>query len=224
MSFFDFFRRKPATKPPFDIEKVRPHIWKGRNSPQNRSPGKSNIDKGLDIRRHFYNERGFQCYASFFAYWDGWISAGHCLTDSHDLLPPFAKGDLNSWPGGLDAALMGCRLPDQKPEAPIIGQRVIMKAFPAGCRTLETRRGHVYIERGAGSGTWIAHIETPDEPVVIGMSGGPVVDADSGDPIGIIITRNSPADLNNDRDPDESCDFIALSAVWEAVKRHQNIA
>lgn len=89
---------------------------------------------------------------------------------------------------------------------------------------METRRGHVYIERGAGSGTWIAHIETPDEPVVTGMSGGPIVDADSGAPIGIIITRNSPADLNNDRDPDESCDFIALSAVWEAVKRHQNIA
>jgi len=55
------------------------------------------------------------------------------------------------------------------------------------------------------------------------MSGGPVVDADSGEPLGIIITRNSPADLNNDRDPDESCDFIALSAVWEAAMRNQNI-
>ena len=88
---------------------------------------------------------------------------------------------------------------------------------------METRHGHVYIERGAGSGTWIAHIESPDEPVVTGMSGGPVTDADSGKPIGIIITRNSPADLNNDRNPDESCDFIALSEVWEAVNRHQNI-
>ena len=54
------------------------------------------------------------------------------------------------------------------------------------------------------------------------MSGGPVVDADSGLPLGIVITRNSPADLNNDRDPDESCDFIALSAVWEAVRNSQN--
>ena len=215
MSFFDFFRRKPEPKPSFDIEKVRPSIWKGKT--RNKIPDTPISIQGLDIRRHFYNERGFQCYASFFAYWDGWISAGHCLTDSHDLLPPFAKGDLNSWPGGLDAALMGCRLPDQKPEAPIIGQRVIMKAFPAGCRTLEMRRGHVYIERGAGSGTWIAHIETPDEPVVTGMSGGPVLDAKTRQPIGITITRNSPADLNNDRDPDESADFIALSSVWDAL-------
>jgi len=214
MSFFDFFRRKPAP--------LRKSESKGQGATV---LAKHDVDKpGLDIRRHFYNQRGFQCYASFFAYWDGWISAGHCLTEAHDLFPPFAKGELNSWPGGLDAALMGCRLPAQKPEAPIIGQRVIMKGFPAGCRTMEIRHGHVYIERGMGSGTWIAHIETPDEPVVTGMSGGPVIDRDSGQPIGIIITRNSPADLNNDRDPDESCDFIALSEVWEAARRAQNMS
>lgn len=220
MSFFDFFRRKPA---PTSVEQVRPSIWNGRNAARNLPPDEPKKNEGLDVRRHFYNERGFQCYASFFAFWEGWISAGHCLTDTHDLFPPFAKGELISWPDGLDAALMGCRLPAKKPEGPIIGQRIIIKGFPAGSRTMETRHGHVYIERGAGSGTWIAHIESPDEPVVTGMSGGPVTDADSGKPIGIIITRNSPADLNNDRDPDESCDFIALSEVWEAVNRHQNI-
>ena len=79
-----------------------------------------------------------------------------------------------------------------------------------------------YFERNPG--TWITHIEMPDEPVVTGMSGGPVIDIATGEPIGIIITRNSPADLNNDRDPDESCDFIALSAVWDAVRQTQNIA
>lgn len=214
MSIFDFFRRKSPRKSPVTVS----------DAPLRQKPTTSEVQQGLDIRRHFYNERGFQCYASFFAFWDGWISAGHCLTDSHDLLPPFAKGELISWPGGLDAALMGCHLPHKKPVAPIIGQRVIIKGFPAGARAIETRRGHVYIERGAGSGTWIAHIETPDEPVVTGMSGGPVVDADSGQPIGIIITRNSPADLNNDRDPDESCDFIALSDVWESASRAQNMS
>ena len=50
-----------------------------------------------------------------------------------------------------------------------------------------------------------------------GMSGGPVLDALTLEPIGITITRNSPADLNNDRDPDESADFIALSSVWDAI-------
>ena len=210
MSIFNFFRRKPQQPQTL----VQP-------APRKADP-LAQLSGDPSIRRHFYNEAGFQCYASFFAFWDGWVTAGHCMTDVQDLLPPFAKGELISWPGGLDAALIGCRLPSQKPEAPIIGQRVIIKGFPAGARTMETRRGHVYIERGAGSGTWIAHIEQPDEPVVTGMSGGPVVDADSGEPLGIVITRNSPADLNNDRDPDESCDFIALSAVWQAIQNSQN--
>ena len=209
MRIFSFWKRKPPPTRPIP-------------QPVAKSPALS-----LDIRRHFYNEPGFQCYTSFFAHWGGWITAGHCLTDAGNLLPPFAsvsKGDYQSWPDGLDAALIGCGLPAKCPAAPVIGQKLIIKGFPAGARTLETRSGHVYIERGAGSGTWIAHIKTPDEPVVTGMSGGPVIDANTGMPIGIVITRNSPADLNNDRDPDESCDFIALSAVWEAISRLQNIS
>ncbi|MEP3892349.1 MAG: hypothetical protein ABJN69_17950 [Hellea sp.] len=50
----------------------------------------------------------------------------------------------------------------------------------------------------------------------------PVIDEATGEPIGIIITRNSPADLNNVRDSDESYEFIALSAVWDAVMKAQN--
>lgn len=181
-------------------------------------PKAINAEKATAIRRHFYNEPRFQCYATFFPHWGGWITAGHCITEAGELPPPFAKGDIISWPGGLDAALLGCKRPAQRPSAPIIGQEVILQGYPAGSRHLEHRSGHVYIERGSGSGTWIAHIETPDEPVVSGMSGGPVINADTGEPIGIIITRNSPADLNNDRDPDESCDFIALSSVWDALE------
>ncbi|WP_162143726.1 S1 family peptidase [Hellea balneolensis] len=190
-----------------------PSIW---------SPAPSKPVQGLDIRRHFYNERGFQCYASFFAHWGGWITAGHCLTETNDLLPPFANGEFTTWPDGLDAAIMGCHLPAKRPADPVIGQQVICKGFPAGARSLEERRGKVYFERHPG--TWIAHIQTPDEPVVTGMSGGPVIDAASGEPVGVIITRNSPADLNNDRDPDESCDFIALSAVWDAVMKETAIS
>lgn len=144
------------------------------------------------------------------------------MTDTNDLLPPFAGGDFTTWPDGLDAAILGCKLPAKRPADPVIGREVICKGFPAGARHLEIRRGKVYYQRQPG--TWIAHIKTPDEPVVTGMSGGPVIDAATGEPIGIIITRNSPADLNNDRDPDESCDFIALSAVWDAAMKTQNIA
>jgi len=209
MSFFSFFRRKP--KP--TVQKQPPKIW-------NPAPAESTDE--LDIRRHFYNERGFQCYASFFAHWGGWITAGHCMTETDDCLPPFANGSCDSWPGGLDAAILGCTLPVKRPADPAIGQEVVCKGFPAGSRNLESRRGKVYFERNPG--TWIAHIEIPDEPVVTGMSGGPVIDVATGKPIGVIITRNSPADLNNDRDPDESCDFIALSSIWEAVMKQTAIS
>ena len=149
------------------------------------------------------------------------MSAGHCLTDAQDHLPEFAEGlPFAKWPDGLDAALAGCTPPASRPSDPIIGQDVILQGYPAGCRHMETRTGRVYFERSPGQ--WIAHIFQPDEPVVTGMSGGPVLDAKTRRPIGIIITRNSPADLNNDRDPDESADFIALSAVWDAVKAEKS--
>lgn len=204
MSLFSFFRRK---RPPQHTQP--PKTW---------SPAPAQPTSPNDIRRHFYNERGFQCYATFFAHWGGWITAGHCMTETNDRLPPFAGGDFTTWPEGLDAAILGCDLPTARPADPLIGQKVICKGFPAGARSLEQRSGKVYYERNPG--TWIAHIEMPDEPVVTGMSGGPVIDIETGEPIGVIITRNSPADLNNDRDPDESCDFIALSAIWDAVMKY----
>ena len=170
-----------------------------------------------DIRRYFHNQPGFQCYTSWFAHWGGWISAGHCVTDASGHVPDFASGAVVSWPDGLDAALAGCTLPNARPAAPRIGQAVEMIGFPAGARVAERRSGTVYHERMPGQ--WIAHITDPDEPVVTGMSGGAVVDATTRQPIGILITRNSPADLNNDRDPDESADFIALCDVWDAVRK-----
>ena len=144
------------------------------------------------------------------------------MTEVNDLLPPFASGDLVSWPDGLDGAVIDCSLPSSCPTKPVRGQNVIIQGYPAGSRHLETRRAIVYFERTPG--TWIAHITEPDEPVVSGMSGGAVIDTKSGKPVGIVITRNSPADLNNDRDPDESCDFVSLAALWEAVQASRNIA
>lgn len=203
MSFFDFFRRKPKPEPAI------------RRSPAPATQSAPQTSGQIDTRRYFHNERGFQCYTTWFAYWDGWISAGHCVTEAQDHLPDFARGTAHSWPDGLDAALVGCRLPRSAPPMPRIGQDVIIHGYPAGSRQLETRKGRVYFERM--SGQWIAHILDPDEPVVTGMSGGPVICAQTGVPLGITITRNSPADLNNDRDPDESADFIALDAVWHAL-------
>lgn len=215
MSIFDFFKRK---KRPV-IAQAAPLRSIPQQSKPAIAPTPSHDPKSPHIRRYFHNEHGFQCYTSWFAHWGGWVSAGHCVTEAQDHTPDFMSGKVISWPDGLDAALVGCTLPKTKPASPYVGQDIIMSGFPAGCRTMERRTGQVYFERMPGQ--WIAHIFEPDEPVVTGMSGGPVIDAKTGEPIGIIITRNSPADLNNDRDPDESADFIALSDVWDAVKKNQ---
>lgn len=216
MSFFRFFRRAPKSEPltrPKLVPVPTPPILEDRIR---RELQQSKTDETVEIRRYFHNQQHFQCYTSWFAHWGGWISAGHCLTEAQDHLPDFASGEFIKWPDGLDAALVDCNLPEIRPTDPVIGQDVIMKGFPAGSRTMESRTGRVYHQRMPGQ--YIAHIFEPDEPVVTGMSGGPVLDAKTGKPIGIIITRNSPADLNNDRDPDESADFIALSSVWDALK------
>lgn len=222
MPIFPFLRwlRRPK---PTDIEFVQNYraeqtADKSYASAQNLR--ETSAENPANVRRHFYNEKGFQCFASFFPLWNGWATAGHVLTDAAHNWPEFTgRGDALLWPEGLDAAVKGHVLPEQKPISPKPGQIVDIWGYPAGSRYLEKRSGTVYIERGAGSGTWIAHIKTPDEPVVSGMSGGPVIDRASGKPIGIVITRNSPADLNADRDPDESCDFVALSSVWEAIAK-----
>ncbi len=218
MPFFKFFRRLKTKVQP--ITKARP---KPRIVPRQATPSPTPLidqQASLDIRRYFHNERHFQCYTTWFAYWGGWVSAGHCLTEAQDHLPEFANGSyISKWPDGLDAALVGCTLPSARPPGPAIGQNVILLGYPAGSRNLESRKGRVYFERSPGQ--WIVHIFDPDEPVVTGMSGGPVLDSQTRKPIGITITRNSPADLNNDRDPDESADFIALSSVWDAVSTPQ---
>lgn len=169
------------------------------------------------VRRNFYNEAGFQTYGSFFSSWNGWITAAHVLDEAKGLLPIFADGLVDKWPAGLDAALIGCRLPNEPPQAPVSGQRVKCIGYPAGSNYPAEREAKIYMERPGHADTWIAHILVPEEPVVTGMSGGVVIDLQSETPIGIIITRNSPADLNNDRDPDESLDFISLAGVWHAL-------
>lgn len=214
-SLFPFFRRKPKAPPPQALPQIPPKSAPAQSPPK---------DGQSTIARHFFNERGFQTYASFFAHWDGWITAGHVLDDCGHALPPFVQNDaagrcgVEKWPTGLDAALLGCTVPAKRPLDPRAGQAVCAIGFPAGSAHAARRSAKVYLERPGAPGIWIARITEPDEPVVSGMSGGMVQDEKTGAPIGILITRNSPADLNNDRDPDESFDFVALSAVWDAVQ------
>ena len=213
---FGFFKRRPKPEPQPYIRPRATHAKAPAPAPAPVSVSEP-PSPGPDVRRYFHNHSGFQCYTTWFSLWGGWASAGHCVSDAGGRAAAFAQGEVVSWPDGLDAALAGCALPAATPAPPRVGQAVVMLGFPAGSRHLERREGRVYHQRMPGQ--WIVHIETPDEPVVVGMSGGPVLDAATLKPIGILITRNSPADLNADRDPDESADFIALSDVWAAVQQ-----
>jgi len=210
---FDFLRRIFGGRPKETEPEPTP---RGAPPPLITRPVES-FEAGT-VRRHFYNEPGFQTYGSFFTGWNGWITAGHVLDEAQGLAPPFADGTIEKWPEALDAAVIGCTLPDEQPPAPQPGQMVKCIGYPAGSSYPAQREAKVYMERPGKPDTWIAHILSPDEPVVTGMSGGVVIDMQTEQPVGIIITRNSPADLNNDRDPDESLDFVSLAGVWNALK------
>ena len=199
---------------PFRLKKTKPH----QKSPPVET---SKSVQQNTVRRHFFNERGFQTYGSFFNHWDGHITAGHVVKECGERIPPFSNGPVWSWPLGLDAALIGCKLPKTCPPDPVAGQSIKCIGYPAGSDHPATRNAIVYLERPGATDTWIARITTPDEPVVSGMSGGAVI-GHAGIPIGILITRNSPADLNNDRDPDESFDFISLAGVWRAINKGES--
>ncbi len=214
---FGFFKRRPKPAPePYIQRRTKPDApVPPEAAPRDPITPKPSQPTTLDVRRFFHNHSNFQCYTTWFSLWGGWASAGHCITDAQGNAADFATGPLIDWPDGLDAALAGITRPQTAPPKPFVGQKVRLLGFPAGSRHMESRDGAIYHERMPGQ--WIVHIKDPDEPVVVGMSGGPVIDIATGQPIGILITRNSPADLNRDRDPDESADFIALADVWTAL-------
>lgn len=171
-----------------------------------------------DVVRYFYNERGVQAFGTFYKHWGGWVTAGHVMDSMLGSNPPFARGEPLISPGGLDAALIGCTLPVQPPPEPNPGQKIYVAGYPAGSANLAKRRAEVYLKR-PGDNSWIAMIESPAEPVVVGMSGGIVCDIETNAPMGILITRNSPANLDGDNVLDQNFDFTALSDVWQEVAR-----
>lgn len=167
------------------------------------------------LARYFLNDGAIQTYGSFFRLWDGWVTAAHVYTEMNRKAPPFAAGVQIISPSFLDVALFGITLPTVRPAEPQIGQKLLAVGYPAGCARPEYRESVVYFRRSSES--FIARIITPREPVVVGMSGGMVISEDTGEPIGVIVVRNSPADLDRDGIRDESFDFVALSDIYDAV-------
>lgn len=178
---------------------------------------------GLErLTRYFLNNGAIQTYGSFFRLWDGWATAGHVYLEMNRNAPPFATGDRIIEPAYLDAALFGTNLPVTKPPEPQEGQKLLAIGYPAGSSEPSFREAEVYLRRSSES--FIARITSPQEPVVVGMSGGIVLDIETAEAVGIIVVRNSPADLDRDGHKDESFDFVALSDLYEAVKAINAVA
>lgn len=180
----------------------------------------------ISIKRYFYSGPNSYTYGSFFKYWDGWITAAHVIEQMDNQPPPFTYGEIDIRPDILDAALIGCTLPDVPPLQLYRGQKVAVRGFPGGSSHVSERLGEVYIERNfddlpAGADvpgkSWIVKIDLPEEPVVVGMSGGLAMDADTGMPVGILITSNSRAQLDSDPEEDHSMDIVSLRDVYDAL-------
>jgi len=90
------------------------------------------------------------------------------------------------------------------------------------------RQGTVYLRRSEGgslgyqSNTWIVVFESRGEAgifgeaVVGGMSGGIVTDYDLN-PVGMLVTQNSPSDLNNDGALEHSVDIVGLADAYQVL-------
>ena len=176
-------------------------------------------DFAKDIKRWFYSDNGIQMFGTYWYGFGGVITAGHVLSEA-GLRTPQGTPKFDDWQHrmrGVDISTHGFENVCPAVTAPYEGQEIVAMGYPAGSRHLEYRRGWVHMERE--DGIWIGAFKDPNEPVVVGMSGGMVVGKDKytgkWTPIGVIIHRNSPTDVNRDRIEDESCDFVALNYAFE---------
>ena len=195
----------------------------------------ANRTNTVDLRRYFYEglipvrghpdvkQQGY-VYGSLFSHWGGWVTAGHVLYDANHNPPPYANGSVIYRPGKLDAALVGCRLPDTPPSDIKEGDQIVISGYPAGSAVPAVREGAAHIYREPESwedkefGRWVIRIDLPTEPVVSGMSGGVAIHAETGEIIGIVTHSNSPHNIDTDPEDDHSLDIVSLHDVWHAVK------
>lgn len=194
---------------------------------------------GIDVKRYFYEGKTGQAPGTFFSLWDGHLSANHVLAQQNRQAPPFASPQIQSGEGVIDACLFGCNLAGEaRPDEPELEQKVFVYGYPGGSQKMASRIGSVYWKRseipdGAGDysiPTWVGLIDErpadirPDteeanyyEPVFIGMSGGLVMTED-GTPLGILVGRSGPSDVDFDGDLDQLFEFVALSDVWDVFE------
>ena len=105
---------------------------------------------------------------------------------------------------------------------------VYLLGYPGGSDKPTLRQGTVHFHReesgsqGYQIGTWIVVFAPRDdagisgETAVVDMSGGIVTDMDLN-PVGILVTSNSPADLNGDGGLQQSVDIVSLTDAYQVL-------
>jgi len=164
-------------------------------------------------------------YGTYWKYCGGWFTADHVHEAMELNVPKFVKASPTRAPGIIDAVWYGKKWScGAAPENPKIGMKVYLLGYPGGSDKPTLRQGNVHFHReesgseGYRTGTWIVVFGPRDdagisgEAVVVGMSGGIVTDMEFN-PVGILVTSNSPADLNGDGQLEQSVDIVGLGDV-----------
>ena len=168
---------------------------------------------------------------SFGTYWKhcgGWFTADHVHEAMNLEAPDFIRGEVVRAPGIIDTVWYGKKWSCAAPANPEVGMAVYVLGYPGGSDKPTLREGKVHFHRtesgseGYRTGTWVVAFEPrgdagiSGEAVVVGMSGGIVTDYDFN-PVGILVTQNSPADLNGDGVFEQSVDIVGLADAYRVL-------
>ncbi len=167
-------------------------------------------------------------YGTYWKYCGGWFTADHVHEAMNLETPDFISRGVIRAPGIIDAVWYGKTWTCKAPASPKVGMAVYLLGYPGGSDKPTLRQGTVHFHRtesgspGYQTGTWIVvfgpreNAGISGEAVVGGMSGGIVTDTNYN-PIGILVTQNSPADLNGDGALEQSVDIVSLADAYKIL-------
>ena len=167
-------------------------------------------------------------YGTYWKHCGGWFTADHVHEAMNLNVPDFVSRGVVRAPGVIDAVWYGKKWSCGTPKNPAVGLPVYLLGYPGGSDKPTLRQGTVHFRRvesgsdGYQMGTWIIVFDARDdagisgEAVVGGMSGGIVTDTELN-PVGILVTQNSPADLNGDGALENSVDIVGLADAYQVL-------
>ena len=191
--------------------------WLTRKRTNDTTAIENQIVKIFDVTRGVSDT----AYGTYWKHCGGWFTADHVHEAMNLDAPDFVSRGVVRAPGIIDAVWYGKKWSCAAPQNPTVGMSVYLLGYPGGSDKPTLREGTVHFHRtesgsdGYQTGTWIIVFEPRDdagiagEAVVGGMSGGIVTDTDLN-PVGILVTQNSPADLNGDGALEHSVDIVGL--------------